>query len=942
MTLDDLLHRADIPADALDIIRGHVEEEARVSGPAMPTNREQEQLAALDCISDSVVYYRDASLKVAWANRAARDGTGPGRGEPEGDYCYRLWQDRDGPCPECPVLAAFNNGQVHELEWTAVDGRTYRLRAHPVRDEQGAVLGVVKLGTDITERKRAHEAVAQSQDLYRQAIESAAAVPYRRDHRTGDYDFVGAGIGELLDISPEEFSVIAFRAMIRERVNTHPEAPVEWLDYDRAYARGQVSHFRADYRVVTPAGREKWLSDAATAIRDGQTGDLIASLGFLQDVTERKLAEQRILRLTRLYAVLSEANQAMVRLREHDALVATICRIAVEEGEFGAAWIAEKVPQAEGLALRASYGLRQEQVAALAETLSTAKTALGPCRLAMDAGRPCVLRGGDLASIRPWGALWEAGKCDAVAAFPLKVGERMAGALGVSTSDSELLDEEGMRLLTELADDISFALLSMEHQKARERSEAALRESEERYRTIIDASPLSILLTRDERYVYANPAAVRLLGYRGRREIEGRPLEALLGPEQAELVAQRHRLAISGQANAPTELTALRADGTTVSVESVSVPLRLQDGPAALVMAMDISERKQVEEAARLAAVGQLAAGVAHEFNNILATLMLRAEYAGVSGTIDDYRQLAETVGRQAQRGAQICKKLAIFSRPQIPRRQPLCIEDAIEAAHGLLARQLELADIETRFSFHARPARVMADAGQLEQVFVNLLINASHAMPGGGVLAVTTETHGEEGPRPEVIVRVTDSGTGMPPEVAVRVFEPFFTTKGELGGSDVPGNGLGLAVSHGIVTAHGGTITVASQVGQGSTFEIRFPGHIGRHAAPKAPESREVGPSGQDHVGARVLVVEDEADLREVMGLVLSGGGYSVQLAADAGEAIALLHSDHFDVVVTDLLMPGGGGRRVLDHTRQLPTPPPVIVLTGKVEPGAGESTSR
>jgi len=223
--------------------------------------------------------------------------------------------------------------------------------------------------------------------------------------------------------------------------------------------------------------------------------------------------------------------------------------------------------------------------------------------------------------------------------------------------------------------------------------------------------------------------------------------------------------------------------------------------------------------------------------------------------------------------------------------------------------------------------------------VFLNLFINAAHAMPSGGTLSVRTACEQRDGQTVEVVARVSDTGDGMPQDVLRRVFEPFFTTKGQLGGSDVPGTGLGLAVSHGIVTAHGGTIVAFSEVGEGTTFELRFPVHActepgaGRASAGAQGDTPPAAAAGQ-----RVLIVEDEPELREVLGQVLRGSGYSVHTAEGAEQGIELLDSQQFDLVISDLLMPGGGGKTVLRHAGKLAGPVPVLIVTGRLEAGEVE----
>ena len=359
------------------------------------------------------------------------------------------------------------------------------------------------------------------------------------------------------------------------------------------------------------------------------------------------------------------------------------------------------------------------------------------------------------------------------------------------------------------------------------------------------------------------------------------------------------------------------------------------------VFCQDITDRKQAEQMQRLAAVGQLAAGVAHEFNNLLAAMMMGAEVASQDGDAEAYRHLAEVVMRSTERGADICRNLTAFARPREPRREWVSIQQPIEAALQVAARQLQNAEVQIERAYDATEHSVHIDAGQLEQVFLNMFINASHAMPSGGTLRVeTSHVPSDAGPG-QVRVRVSDTGFGIAPECLPRVFEPFFTTKGRLGGSDTPGTGLGLSVSHGIVQAHGGQISVQSTVGLGTTFELRLAASAAA-VLPAAPQQLATlePPARAPAPKARILVVDDEPDVCALVIDCLFGLGYEVVGVGNTHEALDLVDTGGFDLIISDLLMPGGGGKAVLQAVRELPSPPPVIVMTGRLEDSLTEGT--
>jgi two-component system, cell cycle sensor histidine kinase and response regulator CckA len=319
---------------------------------------------------------------------------------------------------------------------------------------------------------------------------------------------------------------------------------------------------------------------------------------------------------------------------------------------------------------------------------------------------------------------------------------------------------------------------------------------------------------------------------------------------------------------------------------------------------------------------------VTHEFNNLLASLALSAEVALDEGHKQGVRELAEFVLRSATQGSEICSQLATFARPREPQRSVCYVEDALEAAIGVVRNQLARSGVSLQRSYESDGATVEIDPGQMQQVFVNLFINAIHAMPEGGVLGVTTRRaaagEGGEG----VVVTVSDTGMGIAPELLSRVFEPFFTTKGALGEGGPAGTGLGLSVSQSIVTSHQGRLRARSQLGQGSSFEVILP--VRQHPVAGVAEA-EAAPVAAVTGQARLLVAEDAEDLRRYIGLVLTAAGYEVRFAATTAEALSELGARAHDLVISDLLMPGGGGREVLRLAQRLATPPPVVIISGR-----------
>ena len=421
-------------------------------------------------------------------------------------------------------------------------------------------------------------------------------------------------------------------------------------------------------------------------------------------------------------------------------------------------------------------------------------------------------------------------------------------------------------------------------------------------------------------------------------ELLGRAPAEILGRDCGEVVAE---VGIVARARAVARLQrSLRRETTEQQtgdrwLATVVDPILGEDGELTgmVYTVRDMTERKRAEEAQRLAAVGQLAAGVAHEINNVLAIMSGRAQLAQAIRTDEEHEKLVASVLNACERGADICKNLTSFARPAEPKREALSVEDVIEATLAMAARELSNAGVTVQRSYEAHGKVVEADAGQIEQVLVNLIINSCHAMADGGTITVATSCAPGDTGEESVVVSVRDTGTGISPDHLARIFEPFYTTKGAMGNGDSPGVGLGLSVSEGIIRAHGGTISITSELGVGTTVKLHLPAHEGEVAIPDTTEPEPLPRAVSQRSGSRVLLAEDEPEIRDVVLAVLQSRGHKVITAASAPAAVSTLASVDVDLVVTDLLMPGGGGRSVIAAASELPDPPPVLVITGKVD---------
>jgi PAS domain S-box-containing protein len=455
----------------------------------------------------------------------------------------------------------------------------------------------------------------------------------------------------------------------------------------------------------------------------------------------------------------------------------------------------------------------------------------------------------------------------------------------------------------------------------RKHAEELLRKSEARFRTVIENAPDGVAITRWPTIVYVNEVAAHLLGFRRVEDALGADITKLMSPADSERADARvTRLRQSGPLGDRAEYTSRDADGNEVSVEISSIPIEYEGSPAILAFARDVTERKamvaQLMAADKLAAVGTLAAGVAHEINNPLAYLLLNLEFiirelpklVGDASLLAPMQQRLHETKEGAERVKTIVRDLQTFTRRDEGIRGPVDLVAAIEAALHMARHQIRHRATVIK-TFDEVPA-VYGNTTRFEQLFLNLLINAAHAVAELETQESTIEISLRPGSGGTVIASVRDNGAGMPPDVLKRVFDPFFTTK-----PNGVGTGLGLPICHGIVGAVGGEIRIESQLGEGTVVTVVLPAHSGT-----PPASRSISPLPfmlERGRRGRVLLIDDERAVAEALAMALSDH-HEVLVAFSAAEARGLFASgETFDVVLCDLVMPQETGMQLFEHVR-------------------------
>ncbi len=452
----------------------------------------------------------------------------------------------------------------------------------------------------------------------------------------------------------------------------------------------------------------------------------------------------------------------------------------------------------------------------------------------------------------------------------------------------------------------------------RKRTQAVLKASEERYRSLVENLDDVVFSTDLEGIItFVNPSVSRF-GYRP-EELVGRSRDEFMHPDD---LPRLRELARRGPpTHGPIEYRIVGAAGKVHTVRSATHPLVVGASVVgATGVIVDLTTQRETEEqlraAQRMEAVGRLAGGVAHDFNNLLTVILSYTQLAkGTTADGDALRGDLDEIERAAQRAESLTRQLLAFSRRQVLRPERVSLNDLVGGLSKMLQRLIG-EHVELTVDLTPQLFDVQADRGQIEQVIMNLVLNARDAMPGGGRVRIATSSVTLDGARAEKLqvadgvyaeLSVIDTGHGMDDATRARVFEPFFTTK-PVG----KGTGLGLSMVYGLVKQSGGAVTVESQPDRGASFRVFLPRHKGEPAESARPPSVSAAPGSET-----ILFVEDEGALRNAASRMLSSTGYSVITAADAFEALRLieLHGPRIRLVVTDVVMPGMNGRELADR---------------------------
>jgi len=777
----------------------------------------------------------------------------------------------------------------------------------------GKPAGAFGMYEDITEQCRAEEAQRRAERKYERMFDSAI-----------EGFFEATPEGRFLAVNPAMARIAGYRSSADMIRAFHDLGKQLYADEDerkeilrRLEQDGVLEGYEC--RIVRKDGSTIWVSLNARALRDG-TGGIVGHDGTAEDITSRKRAElERQVTTDIVRAVNLTDNLDDLLRRIHSALTEVLdadnCFVALHDpatGMFHFPFFMDK---------------------------------FDPPPPAQRMDRSCtayVFRNGRAASIpqQEFARLAESGEVELVGTpsaswlgVPLQTPSSTIGVLVVQNYHREnAYDERDLQFLSSVGGQIALAI-------ERKRSEERVRESEARLRVLVEQLP-AVLWTVDRNFRFTSALGLGLaqLGLKP-NEIVGLSLKDYFGtadPSFAPISA--HRRAIAG------ERVAFSLEWKDNSYACHVEPLRDSTGHVhgAICMSLDVTDRRKLEEqfrqAQKMEAVGRLAGGIAHDFNNLLMVIQGYADLLSERLPAgESLRRNAEQIQAAAQRAAALTRQLLAFSRKQILAPKVLNVNSVVAEMEKMLRRVIG-EDIELQTVSTDDLWLVKADRSQIEQVVMNLAVNARDAMPHGGRLTIETanvefdsavsKAAAAIAPGKYVMLAVTDNGVGMDEKTKAHIFEPFFTTK-EKG----KGTGLGLATVYGVVKQSGGYVWVYSEPGQGTTFKIYLP---------RIAEEVPIG--GQDAVpdvrpmpkGSEViLLVEDEAGVRELAREYLEMSNYTVLVAADGHTALELaaMHAGPIHLLMTDVVMPGIGGRELADRMTRLRPEIKVLYMSGYTE---------
>ena len=900
------------------------------------------------------------------------------------------------------------NGQnvVREFRFLSADGRMVWVRnsVRAVHDERGEMERLRGVMWDLSEHKRAEEALKESRQRHGYLVEHASDIIYKTD-REGRFTFLNAAAPRILKYGPERLLGLHYLALVRPDYR-----PAARRFYWRQFRhRTPTTYF--ELPVITGDGDYLWLGQNVQLVMDGEC--VVGFQAIARDLTEHKQSEARLLESEERYRIVAEtATDAIITIERSSEIafvnssVEAIFGYNVKEvigqslskllpgyplsfhqrsarldlgtgkGYFGAEPVELRGRHKDGheIPLEVTLGEYTERGRHLftfvLRDITERKRAEEELRRKDQRFRSLIENASDVTAIldREGGILYASpsvarvlgyapeeitgrpafdlvhpdGREDAVRAFRRRVEDAEAASPSAPkvlrfrhrNGSSRVLEAVARNLFNDSS--VNGLVVNLRDITESQRVQEELRAANEMLRALIQASPAATVAVDAVGLVTMwNPAAEKTFGWK-EGEVVGRPVPYV--PEEAQAEAEAELQALWRGESISAECVRRTKSGECIVVNLSAAPLRTADGSiwGAAFVITDVTERKRLEvqlrQAQKMEAVGQLAGGVAHDFNNLLTVisgydqLLVNNLAAG-----DRCGVYAREIMNAAERASTLTRQLLAFSRRQVG--QPVVLDvNALVTNMTKMLRRLIGENIELNTALGPLEGKIHADPGQVEQLILNLVVNARDAMPHGGKLTIETadawlgdiyvRTHVSARQGHHVLLAVSDTGHGMDEETRRRIFEPFFTTK-EVG----KGTGLGLSTVYGIVKQNNANVWVYSEPDVGTTFKIYFP------AVEAEPKTDLPGVPAQAMRGNEtILLVEDEAGLRSLVKELLEQFGYRVLVASGGQQAMeySLHERGYIHLLLTDVVMPEWSGRQVAERLTRLRPQMRVLYMSG------------
>ncbi|MCS6977195.1 MAG: PAS domain S-box protein [Gemmatales bacterium] len=874
-------------------------------------------------VKDYAIFLLDPQGGIVFWNSGAEHITGYKAEEVLGKPYATFFEPGDiaAHVPQQELAQAAAEGKCDEEGWRIRrDGSKFWANGilTALYDEHGHVRGYAKIIRDLTERRQ-HEEEVRRKEAFLQSVVDVAMDGLVTIDTQGVIAMFNKAAEAIFGYESSEVIGRNVAILMPEPFATeHHQYILNYLCTGQAKVIGSIREL---------VGRRK---DGSTfpidlAIAEFESGGKRFFTAVIRDITERKQTETQLrTRLRQQQAVAAFAEMAVATPNLDEVMKQAVETVAeVLENEL--CKVLELQPDGKSLLLRAGVGWHEGLVGKA--TVSSGRESQAGYTLLSD--RPVIVE--DLRTETRFSGpplLHDHSVISGISVV-IRGKERPYGVLGTHSTRKRSFCQDDANFVSAIASILGAAI------ERRRLEEQLLREGQFQA-MLMEVLPGPVFLLDEQfRLVRWNKAVERITGYDTEELIQKTPWE-LVAQEQITILREALTEVLS-KGHATAELDVLAKDGRRTPHFFSGIRLTTEAGLRILGIGVDVSERRLLEEQLRqsqkMEAFGQLAGGVAHDFNNLLTIILGFSDLLlSMTPPEDPNREAIKSIHEAGERAASLTKQLLAFSRQTVLAPRVLNINDVVRETEKMLRRIIgEDILLSTVLDPQLYPVRV--DPDQLTQVLLNLAVNSRDAMPKGGRLTIETRnvfldehyamTHAQAKPGDYVMLAVSDTGSGMTPEVKARIFEPFFTTKG-VG----KGTGLGLAVVHGIVKQSGGNIEVYSEPGIGTTFKLYFP------ALKDAPAEVAVAGTGQTLRGGHetILVVEDEEGVRQLAGEVLQAHGYTVLAASSGQQALELIecYPASVDLLITDVVMPGMDGSELAALLRAKLPKLKVLFLSG------------